>query len=237
MSKKIQFIEYNEQAKYCKVPQPSNSFIPEWFKKMDTLIQGNKRRGLLNNIETPNTTMKSCSPFLDALTTGYIWSAEADIEIKTIDDSVFFNWRIETELVSEHSKDQHPILPPAFNGYDFVMKWAFHHIIKTPPGYSTFFTHPLNRNDLPFRTFSGIVDTDSYILPVQFPFQLMATNDFPIIIEKGTPLCQFFPFKRDNWSSEKISFNYENYKKTKIEYFSKIQKAYKSRYWNKKQYK
>jgi hypothetical protein len=236
MKQKISFIEFNEDAKYCQSPVPSNTTLPEWFVKMNLLISGEKR-GFLDNQPVPNTTVKSCSPFLDALTTGYIFTAQSDIEIRLVDNKVDFCWRPEINLITDHSKNQHPTLPPAFNGYDFVMKWTNNFVIKTPPGYSTFFTHPLNRNELPFRTFSGVVDTDTYCLPVVFPFQLMKMEKFPIIIEKNTPLCQFFPFKRENWKSERVLLNNFISKKNSFEYFSKVQKAYKSRHWKKKEYK
>jgi len=44
----------------------------------------------------------------------------------------------------------------------------------------------------------GIVDTDKYFAPVNFPFVI---NDpkFEGLIPKGTPIAQVIPFKRDGW--------------------------------------
>ena len=72
-------------------------------------------------------------------------------------------------------------------------------MIKTPPGYSVLFTHPMNWHYLPFYSLSGVVDTDTYTMPVLFPF--MMKNNFEGIIPKGTPVIQIIPFKRDDWKS------------------------------------
>lgn len=209
---KIEFVPADKTTNnVLNIPEPANRNIPEWYKNMPQYIDKNDKKRHLSalNKDAPNTTMKSCSPFLDALTFGYIWSSPADIEFRRdFDESgrvrYSFSWRTEGDLVTHHTEDQHPTLPIIAEGTDpYVLKWSFNFVIKTPPGYSTFFTHPLNRYELPFRTLSGVVDTDKYILPVQFPFQLITKDlDFPYIIEKGTPLCQIIPFKREKWKSK-----------------------------------
>jgi hypothetical protein len=236
---KINFISTTEYSKNVfEYPTPATLSIPAWFKNMPALIKGQKSVGIgQGGVLASNTTLKSCTPFLDALSAGYVWTAPADIEIKKENGEYFFRWRVEPILISEHSADQHPGLPPAYNGKDFVLKWSFSYVITTPPGYSTFFTHPINRHDLPFRTFSGVVDTDKYPLPVQFPFQLIDKDiEDRIIIEEGTPLCQFFPIKREGWSSSKSSMSPEEVEKTGFNFKKKIVRAYKTRYWNKKSF-
>jgi hypothetical protein len=101
------------------------------------------------------------------------------------------------------------------------------------------FTHPLNRHDLPFRTFSGVVETDSYTLAVQFPFQFTKELEKgeSYIIEKGTPVVQMVPIKRDSWEREKIEPNENEIKKNAFEYFSTISRSYKKNFWQKKEYK
>lgn len=238
--KNISFIPFNKYAKNCfEEPKPASLFIPDWYKQMNTVVRGHEYTGGLIDGKpmSPNTTMKMCSPFLDAMTSGYVWSLPQDILIyMDSNKNILFSWRTENDAISEHTENQHPTLPSAYDGQRFVMKWSFDFIIKTPPGYSTLFTHPINRHDLPFRTFTGVVDTDTYILPVQFPFQLLNSN-FPMTIEKGTPVCQIIPFKRDNWKSNVDDISDEEIEKIKFEYLSRIYKAYKSRYWKKKQYK
>ena len=58
------------------------------------------------------------------------------------------------------------------------------------------FINPLNRPNGLFEIISGIVDTDSYPALINFPF--FATGpDGVHVIEKGTPLVQVIPFRRD----------------------------------------
>jgi hypothetical protein len=64
--------------------------------------------------------------------------------------------------------------------------------------YATFTTASL--------TLTGVVDTDAYPLVVLFPF--MMKNTFEGVIEKGTPVVQIIPFKREDWKKriyDKIS--------------------------------
>lgn len=220
-------------------PSPAKTFVPDWFKSMPTTIDAKKQYGLsLNNNFSSNATVKGCSPFLDALTSGYMYCLPLDVEVRKLNEREYsFRWRSNSDFVSLHDEPQHPGLPsPAELDDSKVLKWACPFTITTPPGYSCLITHPLNRHELPFRTFSGVVDTDSYGLPVQFPFQMVAKPSDILIIERGTPVCQIIPFKRESWTH---TINKEDPAVTnekRFNYKSKIVKAYKSRYWSKKSY-
>jgi len=220
-------------------PKPAKSEIPEWYKKQDLYM--NKENKYALHDRTPNTTVKACSPFSDALCTGYIWTSPLDIQIQKIPNGNFFDfkfeWKYEEEFVTFHSNEQIGQMPPAYGGERGVCKWEFDYTIKTPPGYSVLFTHPLNRHDLPFRTFSGVVDTDAYPLSVIFPFQLLDLKDEYTTIEKGTPLVQMIPIKRDVWDSKVEKYEKKESEKASFEYFSKIYRAYKTRYWSRKEYR
>ena len=233
----IKFLTTDEHTRSIyDIPKPATLFIPKWYKDMPSYIGYEHGPGISpNGIAASNMTLKGCSPFLDALSTGYIWSSPADIEIRKDEKNkdFSFKWRVDDELITDHSPLQHPGLPLGDN--NFVLKWNFRFIIKTPPGYSTIFTHPLNRFDLPFRTFSGVVDTDTYELPIQFPFLWNDSSD-SYILEKGTPLCQFFPIKRENWNSEKIEQEDIEYWKKIYKFFDRIERPYKLKHWKRKVY-
>lgn len=220
-------------------PAPAKSAMPEWYKKQPLLIDGYKKYAAFNG--TANTTVKACSPFADSFLTGYVWCAPVDIQIQKIYNGTNygfdFTWRTDGEFVSFHTQEQASEMPASYDGERGVCKWAFRYGIKTPPGYSTLFTHPLNRHELPFRTFSGVVETDAYESSVQFPFQLLDLKEEFTIIEKGTPLVQMIPIKRESWESEKLPYNEKKTEKLQFEYFSKIYRAYKTRYWSKKDYR
>jgi hypothetical protein len=234
-------IEFTPRSLFAQdiLPKPlvSKKFIPEWYSKMNIFFDNDKQYGIskFNKLAT-NTTMKSCTPFLDALMFGYMWYLPMDLEIRFEKNNFNFNWKTDNEMITRHEKDQHPSLPKAFNGHDFVAKFTFDFIIKTPKGYSTLFTHPLNRHDLPFRTFSGVVDTDKYTQAVQFPFQMLNIDKNIFILEKETPLCQIIPFKRDDWKSSFKNFNNKKIQKDYFNFKSVIKKSYKNQYWSQKKY-
>jgi hypothetical protein len=98
------------------------------------------------------------------------------------------------------------------------------------------FITPIHR-DLPFTILPGIVDTDKYNAPVNFPFIL---NDmkFTGLIPAGTPIAQVIPFKRENW---KMSFgsNKEIEKVTRIDKLLNLKffDVYRNTFWSSKEFK
>ncbi len=68
--------------------------------------------------------------------------------------------------------------------------------IELEPGWSLFATHPVNRDDLPFRLISGLVDADRfYDGGINFP-ALWTLPDFSGVLPKGTPVAQCFAVPR-----------------------------------------
>ena len=108
--------------------------------------------------------------------------------------------------------------------------------IATPPGYSVLFTQPMHRESV-FTILDGIVDTDNYNVPVNFPFVL---NDvkWEGIIPAGTPMAQLIPFKRESWEhnlgSDKdlIELN-KTFRKLKSLFYN----SHKRQFWISKQYR
>jgi hypothetical protein len=258
MTLKIEFIEDNESIGLFNCP-PSPSFkcIPEWYKKMP-LLSYNEEFAKKNKLpfvkccpfskdpNIPNTSLKNCTPFLDAISTGYTIYFPFDVQFRKIDESIHANHRLWNvgelnKTISTHSIDQVKSLPPlnSINENPLVFKFSSGYRVKTPKGYSTFFTHPINRYELPFITYSGVVDSDKYLSQVNFPFQINYNfkdeNDI-LIIEKGTPMVNIFPFKRENWKMETIKYSSKIKDKFYFNYFSKIINAYKELCWTKKTY-
>ena len=237
---KLQFEPFDKETELLfQKPLPAAKSIPAWYKNMATHMDNEKDTGLSKDgVAVSNLTLKGCSPFLDALTSGYIFELPFDLEFrKQPDGSMSVRWATNINLIGVHGKDQAPGIPAPFGGSEGLFKWRPGWRISTPKGYSCLFTHPLNRHDLPFRTFSGVVDTDMYELGVEFPFQLLNTIDKDIfILEKGTPICQVIPFKRESWTSEKIEFNEDANRINGFKLKSKIIRSYKTQFWQKKTY-
>lgn len=147
----------------------------------------------MNNVEDGVETVKQCVPFLDSMLSGYNITLPADIYVD--ENGIETNSSIalvETHLKSQISGFQ---LPKEYNDQPF--KWINNFIVETPKGYSTLFIHPVNQIGLPFFSLGGIVETDKYPVPVNFPFFLK--KDFTGLIKKDTPIIQAIPFKRDDW--------------------------------------
>jgi hypothetical protein len=206
---------------------PAKNYIPEWYKKSPQKIKGLEKYLLVPEDPSATTsTYKKCPPFLDALTNGYIFYLTKDIEVITASDgSPYILWRTKPDPISWHDKEQWEGLQYPKNCYNFVYKWQNHFIIKTPKNYSTLFTHPHNRFDLPFQCISGVVDTDKYNLAVHFPFFLQ--KGFTGIIESGTPIAQINFFKRNHWFKNVLNYDEKFIKSENEKFHSKIERTYK----------
>lgn len=181
--KKIKFHSSRTELDLPK-PMPASRFVPEWYRQMPGVDEG---------IET----VKKCIPVLDALTSGYIITLSADA-IWDETNKVFIS-QTHDKINSDHHAIQTKFVAIGDSFNPQPHKWINHWHIKTPKGYSILFIHPLNRDDLPFKSFTGIVDTDSHPLPVNFPFVLK--EGFTGVIPAGTPIIQVIPFKRDKWQA------------------------------------
>ena len=231
---------FKDAEMFYEQPKPAATFIPNWYRSMPKTVDGSSHVHLSEDKSASNMTLKGCSPFLDSLTSGYIMSLPCDIEISFNEfDELNVNWLIDLEdLVSGHDGSQLPGMKSLASNHYGALKWRAGWRVITPPGYSTLFVHPLNRTDMPFQTFSGVVETDSYGLPVEFPFILnnLLIKEDRFIIEKGTPIVQAIPFKRDNWNSEIVAFNEKQNKQSQINLKSKIGRSYKKQYWKGKKF-
>lgn len=237
---KLQFEPFDKEVETLfESPKPAIQVLPEWYKNMPTRMDGDKVDGLSKDgVASSNLTLKGCSPFLDALSSGYIFELPFDLEFRNDPvRGVNIRWATNIDYVGSHGPDQAPGIPTPFGGEPGLLKWRPGWRVITPLGYSCLFTHPLNRHDLPFRTFSGIVETDLYGLGVDFPFQLLSSIKQEIfVLEKGTPIAQVIPFKREDWSSEVIPFNKEENDKSRFKLKSKLVRSYKQQFWQKKSY-
>jgi hypothetical protein len=227
--KKIIFYPENELVQKV-IPYPKPVKTPDWFKKIPQF--NNEDTTLIVNDGNSNFSVKSCVPFLDSFLTGYTFDLWCDIQVKYENDHPILTWAHKVHELSPAVYRPDAKLPVQDGFLPFIFSWISHWGIKTPKGYSSLFTHPLNRTDLPFTTTSGIIDTDNWGIWGRQPFSLK--KDWEGIIPAGTPLIQVIPFKRDNWKSEiDLSLTewafYEDIKRS-----SKFKGYYKSKYWTKK---
>lgn len=211
-------------------PKLASSLVPEWYKNTESYVSGEKKPD--GNGGT-SATIKRCMPVFDAITAGYIIESPADVYVSIKDGMQFFEWSA-LSLISFHPITQAP-LHPERKPHAFP-KWNNPWSIKTPKGYSTLFVQPFHRESI-FTILPGIVDTDTYYAPVNFPF-VINDSSFEGMIPQGTPIAQIIPIKRDSWKikigDQKDVVNQNNItKKLQTRFFDR----YKNIFWEKKQYK
>ena len=222
-----------ESLSHAEIPRPGKKYIPEWYRKSETFSNGK-----IIDVKGKNTkTIKSCMPFFDSLTIGYIYESPMDIYVEWDDNGYpVIRWALDhVELMAPRSLESMQLFP-APEGY-FPEAITFKHpvYIKTPPGYSVIMTNPFNRFDSPFMFLTGVVDTDKMTMfPGNYPMYIK--KEFSGLVPKGTPLFQIIPFKRDSWKSEKEISLLESGKKANLLSGSIFIGWYKKSIWSKKQY-
>lgn len=175
-------------------PIPAKKDIPGWYKdgEYTYLDKGVETKGL-----------KSCKPFIDVMISGYLLLIPFDIHVSLDENNALsLKWDgpdLWSDFIMERPKALGSTIPvPAGhmpNHLVFSSRWGW----KTPRGWSSVITHPFNRQDLPFRTSSGIIDSDKFFSPGNVPFHIK--DGFVGTIKAGTPFAQIVPIKRSRWRS------------------------------------
>ena len=185
----------SDEAWQDGVPNPElmRNQLPEWYRKSELTFTDDETGA-------EHSGLKTCVPVLDAMIMGYTLTTWTDIHVKILDDGrvdIDFGSDTTSPIINERTpKIGHLIPRPAGhlpNHLVWTPKWGF----KSPKGFSTLVTHPLNRFDLPFTTMSGVVDSDKFHGSGNLPFFLK--EGFEGVIPKGTPFCQLLPIKREEW--------------------------------------
>jgi hypothetical protein len=213
-------------------PKPSSHVIPDWYKQTESYRGGTK--GLTERLNT-NGTIKKCMPVFDAMTAGYILSTAADIFVKQENGKPVFYWS-NHNMIEFHEFSQGGLHPSIQDQDGDLPKFINHWAIKTPKGYSTLFVAPFHRKEI-FAIFPGVVDTDEFNTPVNFPFMLKDLT-FEGVIPAGTPIVQVIPFKRESWQMElggekELKLHFDSLKRLQNKFFDR----YKSLMRTPKEYK
>ena len=184
----VHFLCQPEDQGLIAEPVPARSVIPNWLRHLPGIDQ--PQVSATNN----GLTVKRCLPFSDAMSAGWIIPLAVPVRLEITEGgrTVSAGWEFDREMVSNHGAFQlagspyEPHPPMKFHNY-----WT----IRTPPGWSCLFLPPINRPNSVFEILSGLVDTDTYAAPVNFPFVATAP-DGVYALKKGMPLVQVVPFRR-----------------------------------------
>lgn len=191
---KIRFRCLPELEPHLPPPVLARTGLPTWVKAMPGMAESEL-------LAAPVRTVKHCPPFLDAMQHGILMPLAADVEVR----DRTFHWDWDVPILKESRLTRSPIgvhLPDQLNGVPFgradrfAVKFNNFWSIELPDGWSMLFMHPLNREDLPFRTLAGRVDCDKFQGGfVHFP-ALWVDDGFEGVLRKGTPVAQAVPVPR-----------------------------------------
>lgn len=175
-------------------PRPARAALPDWLRAMPpTAFSGVH--------ETEVRTVKQCPPFVDAMSHGFVIPLPCDVTVR--DGRLSWDWDLPRLAVHAH-----PVSPLSFHVPAQVSGTPFHRedraivkfnsfwTVELEEGYSLFATHPVNRDDLPFRLLTGMVDADRFSdVGILFP-AVWVDPDFEGVLPRGTPVAQCFPVAR-----------------------------------------
>ena len=176
-------------------PQLAKAGLPDWLKQMaprvDSSLHGRSIR-----------TVKQCPPFVDAMSSGFLILLPCDV---TVDAGRFsWDWALPPLSVPNHPRaplsfhvPEQLIGSPLAQGQRSTLKFNSFWTIELEPGWSLLAMHPINRDDLPFRLITGLVDADRFNdAGINFP-ALWNDPDFCGVLPRGTPVAQCLAVRRD----------------------------------------
>ncbi len=175
-------------------PELARHTLPEWLRTMP-------RTAFSDTHGQDVRTVKQCPPFVDAMSHGFVIPLPCDVHAS--DGVLSWDWEYPALSVGSHPRS--PLSfhvsaqaagTPFFSPDMAIVKFNSFWTIELEAGYSLFATHPINRVDLPFRTLTGLVDSDRFTdVGVLFPAQWV-DPEFEGVLPKGTPVAQCFPVER-----------------------------------------
>jgi len=169
--------------------------LPDWLKRMPATAHCADVNGEIR-------TVKQCPPFVDAMGFGFMVPLATDIRVDR--GSFEWDWELGPSSLGRYTRSPltfhlgeqlagAPIADPENAAIKFTSYWT----IETEPGYALLVTHPFNREELPFRTLTGLVDTDRFKDGcIQFP-ALWRDANFVGVLERGLPIAQCVPVPRE----------------------------------------
>jgi hypothetical protein len=181
-------------AEHLPKPFPARGALPDWLRAMPAKaaseIHGRDIR-----------TVKQCPPFVDAMAYGVMIPLPCDVSVER--GAFSWAWDIPEPATPGHPRAPLSFHPPAqFPGAPFAkgeqaaIKFNSFWTVELDEGWSLFATHPVNRDDLPFRLITGLVDADRFHDGgINFP-AVWTQPEFSGVLPKGTPVAQCFAVPR-----------------------------------------
>jgi hypothetical protein len=177
-------------------PVPARDVLPEWLRRMAPRVPSPLHGRAIR-------TVKQCPPFVDAMTHGFVILLPCDIRVH--EQRFSWEWPLPPLALPDHPRAPLSFhVPQQFEGAPFAragraaLKFNGFWTIELPTGWSLMAVHPLNRDDLPFRLLSGVVDADRFVdIGINFP-AIWIDAGFDGVLPRGTPIAQCFPVPRES---------------------------------------
>ena len=191
-------------------PVPAREALPEWLRAMP----GHAHSDMHGDADI--RTVKHCPPFVDAMMQGFVMTLPCDVRVR--DGVLSWDWDVPAPdtathpraPLSFHSGAQAAGTPFARTDADrerLLVKFNSFWTIRLDPGWSLFVTHPVNRDDLPFRLLSGMVDCDLFHeVGILFP-AVWLDPAFEGVLPRGMPVAQCIPVLREPMELDMAAFD------------------------------
>jgi hypothetical protein len=215
---KITFYGEKEFIDCFPTPDKSAKFMPSWYKKMPVNLNSGSKQD--------HGTVKTCVPFRDAMTNGFIVPLWHSVDIAVRDDGALAanfpsdlsrdllarssdkgevpNFDAELGSVSGHPPNQFSdfasIDRSVYKNSTSIIKFHSPWICKTRKGWSILVKPIANNFMNPVVPFEAVIDTDRYNVKLNFPCFVRTDKDI-FSLKMGMPLAQIIPFKREKFSS------------------------------------
>ena len=178
-------------------PVPARAALPECLRAMAPRVQSPVHGREIR-------TVKQCPPFVDAMRHGVMLVLPCDVKVAP---GMKFSW---DWPLPELTLQGHPRAPLSFHvpeqidgsplahGTRSALKFNSFWTIELEPGWSLLAMHPVNREDLPFRTLTGLVDADRFNeVGINFP-AVWLDEQFSGVLPRGLPIAQCCAVPRES---------------------------------------
>ncbi len=176
-------------------PAPAQAALPDWLRQMAPRVASPLHQRSIRSV-------KQCPPFVDAMALGFLVLLPCDVVVQ---DGVF-SWDWPLPALALRHQPRSPLSfhvaeqvagSPLAQGSQSVLKFNSFWTIELDPGWSLMVVHPVNRDDLPFRLITGLVDADHFNeVGINFP-ALWTEPGFNGVLPRGTPVAQCYPVPRE----------------------------------------
>ena len=176
-------------------PVPARTALPQWLRAMAPRADSALHQRAIR-------TVKQCPPFVDAMAHGFMILLPCDVHVEA--GQFRWDWPLPALSVANHPRaplsfhvPEQLAGSPLAHGTQSAIKFNSFWTIELEDGWSLMAVHPINRDDLPFRLVTGLVDADRFNeVGINFP-AVWTAPEFNGTLPRGTPIAQCYAVPRE----------------------------------------